>query len=85
MGEEFDAAATRAWAAGECLKKAGAAIDAPLILARTAAEGWVFLDSGPHRIGTFIAQLRGATNRLALAVLAESRDASLRVQACRGV
>ncbi len=76
-GEDQAAAATRVWAAGECLKKAGTMVNAPLGLVSVAADGWVLLAAGQLIIGTFVAQVRGAENRLVLAVLVRSDDASL--------
>lgn len=72
--EDMAVSATRAWAAQECLKKAGAAIDAPLMLASTGTEGWVLLSSGSLMVATYAAQVRGFGNRLVIAVLLESQD-----------
>ncbi len=74
-GEGLEAAATRVWAAGECLKKAGAMVDAPLVLASSGPDGWVKLAAGPLVIVTFVAAVRGAGNPLALAVLVGNGDA----------
>jgi enediyne polyketide synthase len=57
-GEELDAAATRVWAARECLDKAGAP-GAPLSLAATEEDGWVVLASGAVTIPTCVVRLRG--------------------------
>jgi enediyne polyketide synthase len=69
--EDTGAAATRVWVARECLKKAGAPLDAPLALAKTPQDGWVLLASGSLRIATFVAPVGQASNRLAVGVLAD--------------
>ena len=65
-----DASTTRVWTAVECLKKAGALDDAPLVLGPTDGDGWRLLRSGRLTIGTFVTSLEGVGHRLALAVLA---------------
>jgi enediyne polyketide synthase len=76
-GEDEAVAGTRVWAAGECLKKAGAWVDSPVVLDSALADGWVLLAAGPLLIATFVAAVRGAEHRLVLAVLARSNDAYL--------
>jgi enediyne polyketide synthase len=76
-GEDADACATRVWAAGECLIKAGVAPGAPLALAGEDDDGWLVLESGTHAVATYVTQVRGTGERLALAVLAEVADAGL--------
>jgi enediyne polyketide synthase len=75
-GETPDAAATRVWAAGESLVKAGSPPGAPLLLdelpAGAESDGWVLLRSGRLRIGTLVVPLRDLDGPAALAVLAES-------------
>ncbi len=61
------------WAASECLKKAGAPVDAPLVLASRPTRDWVLLSSGPLVTATFVASVRGAQDNIVLAILA--RDA----------
>ena len=75
--EDQAAAATRVWAAKECLKKAGAMAASPLVLESTSADGWVLLKSGLLAIATFVVPVRGAETRLALAVLVRKNDAGL--------
>ena len=75
--EDRDTAATRVWAAGECLKKAGVSLDSPLVLASAHADGWVVLSSGSLAIASFVAPVRDRQERLALAVLTRSNRASL--------
>ncbi|WP_169978941.1 type I polyketide synthase [Tautonia rosea] len=58
--EDFDAAATRVWAAGECLEKAGAMVAAPLVLASSSSpDGWIVLRAGAFQIATFVGRVRG--------------------------
>ncbi len=76
-GEDPDAAATRVWAARESLKKAGAGLDAPLVLRSQGADGWCLLESGRMRIATLVAATRERSERLALAVLVGREHGSL--------
>jgi enediyne polyketide synthase len=76
--EDLDSAATRVWAAGESLEKAGAMIRTPLVLAPARGEdGWVVLASGPLHVASGIIRVRGAAHPLAVAVVARSEHASL--------
>jgi enediyne polyketide synthase len=75
-GEALDVAATRVWAASECLRKAGAAMNAPLVLAAAHADGWVWLSAGALIVVTFVAEVLAVRNRLVLAVLVRRGDAS---------
>jgi enediyne polyketide synthase len=68
MDEDLAIAATRVWAAGECLKKAGAFTDAPLVLAGT--DDWVLLGSGHLVIGTFVTTVRGMVQPVVFALAA---------------
>ena len=70
-GDDVDVCATRVWAAGECLTKAGITPAAPLTLARGDDDGWVVLACGAHAVATYVARVRGTDQPLALAVLAE--------------
>ena len=67
--EDRDVAATRVWAAGECLKKAGASLDVPLVLHSTTADHWVLFDAGSLSIATWVAPARNGNGPLAMAVL----------------
>jgi len=51
-GEPLDAAATRLWAAAECLKKSGHPPNAPLMLESNTDDGWTMLRSGATTIAT---------------------------------
>ena len=75
--EDMTTAATRVWAARECLQKIGAPLDAPLMLAGTAAEGWVTLRHGERPVATFVAEVAGMDERVALAVLTGGPSASV--------
>lgn len=77
-GEDEGASRTRVWAAGECLRKAGAALDAPLLYQSTAPDGWVLLTSGRLSIATLVTSLRGSDERLALSVLVEGSELKAR-------
>jgi enediyne polyketide synthase len=78
--EDFDVAATRVWTALECLKKADAAADAPLLLEAAKENGWVLLSSGKRIIATYPAHVRDVPNRLVLAVLVTVQSSKLKVQ-----
>jgi enediyne polyketide synthase len=75
--DDLGAAATRIWAAVECLSKIGAILDAPLVFASSPGDGWVLLRSGALMVATYIATLRGSDDRLAFAVLVRRDDARL--------
>jgi enediyne polyketide synthase len=75
--EDLHTAATRVWAAGECLKKAGAALDAPLTLASAHEDGWVLLSAGAHVIATYLAQIQTSQEPIVLAVLVRRDHATL--------
>lgn len=53
-GEDLDAAATRIWTALESLKKAGAAIDAPLTVEGGDEDEWILLRSGRFLVASAI-------------------------------
>jgi enediyne polyketide synthase len=67
-GEDVATAFTRVWVASECLKKAGAAWDTPLVLATRKAESWVILAAGALRVATLVTQVRDVENRLVVGV-----------------
>jgi enediyne polyketide synthase len=68
VGEDFDTAATRVWAAGECLKKVGAMVGAPLVLDASKPDGWVVLSSGHWSIATCVPPVRDADGAVPMAV-----------------
>ncbi|HEY2951455.1 MAG TPA: SDR family NAD(P)-dependent oxidoreductase [Verrucomicrobiae bacterium] len=69
--EDIDAAATRVWVAGECLKKAGAASGAPLTMASVKKDGWVLLASGSLSIAIGLAPVARPQSRMAIGVLTQ--------------
>jgi enediyne polyketide synthase len=76
-GEDFDSAATRVWATGECLKKAGLQVNTPLVLSSVELDHWVLFKAGQFISATLVAQVQGAKDPLAIAVLSRSNDARL--------
>jgi enediyne polyketide synthase len=75
--DSFDAAATRVWAAVECLKKVGAGVAAPLVFEAAARDGWALLSSGALRVAVAALRVEGVAGRLVIAVAAEVSDASV--------
>jgi enediyne polyketide synthase len=73
-GEDLDTAATRAWSAGECLKKSGAAVASPLTLHSVRGDGCVLLSSGAALIATFLISVKGAQSRHVAAILLSGAD-----------
>ncbi len=75
-GEGADSAATRVWAASECLKKASAPSTAPLVLATASpartSDGWVVLRAGAFAVGTLVTAVEGRSEPLAIAVASRS-------------
>lgn len=71
-GEARDAAATRVWAAMECLQKASVVAESPLVMTASPTEdGWLLLRSGRYSIATLVTAVAEPSRRVALAVLAE--------------
>ena len=68
-GETDNSAATRVWAASECLKKAGALETAPLVLDAATDDSWVMLTSGSMQIATVAVAVKAREQPLVLAVL----------------
>jgi enediyne polyketide synthase len=75
--ETLDAAATRVWTALECLKKAGAGMDAPLVFVTATANGWILLASGELKIASGVIRRDGLPEDLAIALLTGAHDARL--------
>lgn len=69
-GDDLSTSATRLWTALECLKKAGAMSDAPLVLRGGSPDGWVTFSSGPRTIATCGVTLTADPGRVMVAVLA---------------
>ena len=72
LGEDSDAAATRVWAAVECLQKAGITpASAPITLTPTRRDAWTVFASGNLRIATIVTTLRDASNPVVFAILTD--------------
>ncbi|HJQ69025.1 MAG TPA: type I polyketide synthase [Blastocatellia bacterium] len=72
--EDADTAATRVWTATECLKKSGAALDAPLTFDSDRGAGCVLLASGALIIATFAVRIKDAEGQHALAILSSREE-----------
>lgn len=70
IDEHGDVSATRVWAARECLKKAGAMFNAPLMFVSKTADGWVLLSSGVFTIVTYKTQFQDREGKFVIAMLA---------------
>lgn len=75
MNEDLAVAATRVWTASECLKKAGAQINSPLVFVKGEGDAWVKLASGPLVILTYPACVRGVEQRVVAALLMRGETA----------
>ena len=56
--EDFSCAATRVWAAAECLKKAGEVTSTPVVYRSSDGDGWVMLGAGSLAIATCVARVQ---------------------------
>jgi enediyne polyketide synthase len=72
-GDGVDTAATRVWAARECLQKAGLPPGGPLVLRPADRTGWAVFAAGPATVATFATTLRGVAEPVVFAVLTEGR------------
>lgn len=68
-GEPIDVAATRVWCATECLKKAGASHNAPLVLNAAHDTAWITLRSGSLTIFTAALRVRDLATPVVFAIL----------------
>jgi enediyne polyketide synthase len=75
--DDAGTAATRVWCALECLKKAGAPQDQPLMLSATRPDRWIELAAGQARILTYRFAMRDMENPLAFAVMLEPLPVTL--------
>ena len=75
--ETLDVAATRVWTSTECLKKAGAGINAPLVFESAAPNGWVLLASGKLKIASGVVKRDCEKEELAIALLTGGGDARI--------
>jgi enediyne polyketide synthase len=71
-GEDLHTAATRVWAAGECVTKVGGMPGTPLVFSSRTADGWVLLAAGGYTVATLAAAVRGVEGVVILGVLAEA-------------
>ncbi len=76
-GEDQATAATRIWAAGECLVKLGVNINTPMILERVDRNNWILFSSGRYRAATSVVSVKDRDQPLVLAVMVQSDNASL--------
>jgi enediyne polyketide synthase len=67
-GESFDTAATRVWAAAECLTKAGSSPSAPLMVLPSDRDGWTVFGSGELRVVTLATTLRDVAESVVFAI-----------------
>jgi enediyne polyketide synthase len=72
--DDFNAAATRVWCAGESLKKAGLRFEAPLALREMTPDHWVMLSVGATTIATWLGAVGDAVEPIAVALLVGSGD-----------
>jgi enediyne polyketide synthase len=68
QAEDLNTAATRVWTARECVKKAGLAVEPPLVFEPATADGWVLLRAGSLTVATWVATVRGMNHALVAAV-----------------
>jgi len=80
-GEGTDTAATRLWAAAECLKKIGLPPDGPLVLESMTSDGWVMLRAGGLTLATCAVTVAGVAATLVAAVAFRSSAAAQRERA----
>jgi enediyne polyketide synthase len=73
-GEGMDTAATRVWAAVECLRKSGCSAGAPLALLPSPRAGWVLFASGERRVATLVTAVRDVPEPVVFAMLTEGID-----------
>jgi enediyne polyketide synthase len=76
QAESVDAAATRLWAAMECMKKIGQPVKSPLVLESNTEDGWTLLRSGSIAISTCAVMVREGRMPLVIAVALKPRAES---------
>jgi enediyne polyketide synthase len=72
--DDESTAATRLWAAGECLIKAGLPVETRLRFTRHTIDGWVLFASETVTIATVVLPIRGCDAPLVLAMLCDRQD-----------
>ena len=75
-GEDDDVAATRVWAATECVKKAGLPIRSSLKLDSCTTDGWVLMRGADAMVATYAARVHGLDSPVVIAMLSNGRRAS---------
>ncbi len=75
-GEDVDLAATRVWAATECVKKAGLPIRSPLKLDTCTTDGWVLLRGADAAVATYAARVHGLDRPVVIALLSSGCGAA---------
>ncbi|HEX6289018.1 MAG TPA: type I polyketide synthase [Herpetosiphonaceae bacterium] len=70
-GEDLSIAATRLWAAGECLIKAGLPVETPLRYSTHLPDGWVLFTAETLVIATLATRLQDQEAPLVLAILSD--------------
>jgi len=73
--ETLDVAATRVWTSVECLKKAGAGVNAPLVFVSASPNGWILLASGELKMASGVIKRESVQDDLAVALLTGGGDA----------
>jgi len=68
-GEDLNTTATRIWTAAECLKKAGALHNTPLVFNSSTADGWQLYRAGSQSVGSVVMPIRELGGPAALTVL----------------
>jgi enediyne polyketide synthase len=68
---------TRVWSAKECLKKAGASFDAPLILTSSHRDGWVVLATDRFKIASVFCKMKNEADDTCFSFLIEEKYARL--------
>jgi enediyne polyketide synthase len=75
QAEDLQVAATRVWAAIECLKKAGLPAETPLLFRSAERDGWMVFSAGPRAVATLGLRIRDVGGPLVAAVLPGGTDA----------
>ena len=71
--EDSDTVATRLWTAVECIRKTGA-VQQPVTLESSTADGWVVFGVGERRVATFVTTLHGLDSPAVFAVMTKGRS-----------
>jgi enediyne polyketide synthase len=71
--EDSNTVATRLWTAVECIRKTGA-VQQPVTLESSTADGWVVFGVGERRVATFLTTLHGLDSPVVFAVMTKGRS-----------